>query len=348
MFEWLTELKLRLRALLLRRRLDNDLEDELAFHVGQREAQLRDGGNADPARAARLRFGNASRLREECRELWTFAAMERFWADVKYAHASFSRNPGFTAMVVLTLALGIGTNAAVFSVVRAVLLRPLPYSESDRLAFVWRPSVVGKHTHSVLTGDDVIMVKERNTTLESFAVLKSWEGNTESRMDLLLPDGSERLRGAMVSPNFFELLGTKAVAGRVLLSSDNDAPVAVLSRGLWQRRFGEDTAIIGRQIRLAGGRPRTESIVTIVGVLPDDFRFTYPIDTEILSSAALVRYPTECRSLLHDGGAFETPRVAAAGPGGADDGSKGQLARDGARSQLPTKDYRGRSCEDVH
>jgi putative ABC transport system permease protein len=204
--------------------------------------------------------------------------------DIRHALRTLRRNPAFAAAAVVLLALGIGANTAVYSVVRAVMLKPLPYDRPEDVVLLWGSTNIGpSHEHRILTGTHVTEIVRHNTTLESVAAFKSWETGLEAKIDLQRPDGTERLRGAEVTPNFFELLGVRAARGRAFSSNDTAlTPIAVISHGLWLRRFGSDPAVVGAQISIAGGRQsRDRPDVTIIGVLPADFRFTYPMETEI-------------------------------------------------------------------
>src|SRR5208282_1410300 len=138
MSEWLTKTWLRIKALIERRQLDRDLQDELNFHLAMREEKLLAGGlSPEAARSASLRrFGNMTSVQEDCRETWTFAWGENLWQDIRYAARTLRKNPGFTAVVVVTLALGIGASTAVFSVVDPLLFRRLPYPKDDQLVSV--------------------------------------------------------------------------------------------------------------------------------------------------------------------------------------------------------------------
>lgn len=190
-----------------------------------------------------------------------------------------ARNRGFTGLAVLMLALGIAANTAVFGVVRAVLLRQLPYSEPERLFFLWREDAGIARRHGVLNGEQVAELIRRGSGSADFAVLKTWQESFEPRMDLL-GHSMERLRGALVTPNFFEVLGVSATLGRSM-SLPRDVPSVVLGDSLWRRHFRADPAIVGTQVVLTGGQPRRATSYTIVGVLPASVRLTYPDDTEL-------------------------------------------------------------------
>jgi putative ABC transport system permease protein len=203
---------------------------------------------------------------------------------MQHAMRALTRRPGFTISAVLLLALGMGANTAVFSVVRAVLLRPLPYTNPERLVLIWNGlETAPGNKHGVLTGKSVAGIGATPDILRSFAVVESWEGNPSAWADLQGPAGAERLRGTWVTPNFFETLGARAATGRIFTSADRDARVAVISDGLWRRRFGADRGIIGQTVSVSvgGGAKRAAQPFTVVGVMAADFRFTYPRETEI-------------------------------------------------------------------
>ncbi|HEY6358108.1 MAG TPA: ABC transporter permease [Vicinamibacterales bacterium] len=221
--------------------------------------------------------------------------MHRFSAlvqDLARAVRLFRRVPLFFWGTVLTLALGVGVNGAVFSIFQAVLLRPLPYAHPDRLVMVWRADA-----HASLAPSDPLFASESRwalsgemasgwrdesrDVLSDFAAVKTWE-NLEAQFDLALRDRAERLRGAFVTPNFFDVLGVSAAHGRLFTADGaTDESGIVLSHGLWQRDFGGDISVIGRTLPLVVGRvPRQVKTFTILGVLPAAFRFTYPDETE--------------------------------------------------------------------
>lgn len=224
----------------------------------------------------------------------TYEALAALWrsvgggrgagGDLRHALRTWRRTRGFACAAILLLALGIGANTAVYSIVRGVMLRPLPYERPEELVFLWGSTRTGPdNSHNIMTGTHVVEIARHQTTLQSLAAFESWEIGLDGSIDLLSPDGSERLRGAEVTPNFFELLGVDAASGRTFGSSDTEAaPIAVISHALWQRRFGGDPRVVGTLISIAGGRQsRSRPAYTIVGVLPSGFRFTYPEETEI-------------------------------------------------------------------
>src|SRR4051812_12302323 len=192
--EWLSVLRLRLRALWRRRELDRDLEEELAFHMATRAER------SDPL-TARRSFGNPTVVKETCREMWTFNWLEMLGRDLRYAGRTLRKSPGFAAVAALTLALGIGANTAIFSVVNAVMLRPLPYAHPERLVELWGNVRRAK-------------VERRGTSIADYldwrAQSKSFDGMalyTGSSFTLAGFDEPERIQGEYVAHGYFELLG---------------------------------------------------------------------------------------------------------------------------------------------
>jgi len=291
---------------------------------------------------------------EQRREAGTRRLRLRFWArtlldtlraaprehldilrqDARFAMRVLRRSPGFALTAIVTLALGIGANTAVFSLVRAVLLRPLPYHEPDRLVSVAsgssRPDVLHA-ARGILTGNEVLEFRTRATTIRDVAVVHVWGPEISSPIDVLGPDGAERLRGGLVTPNFFETLGVTAARGRLFGSRDNDAePLAVISDGYWRRRFGADSRIVGRSVDLVlvGRSERAPRRFTVIGVLPPRFRFTYPRETELWAMLPWDSVRTS-RSLEYE-------VVARLGPGTT--ASEAQAELTAIARQQPTRD----------
>jgi predicted permease len=217
--------------------------------------------------------------------------------DLRQSIRVFRGSPLFYAALVLTLGLGIGANTSVFSILHAVLLQPLPYSNPDRVVMVWRSRPTApvdqrgrmlqgsQWRRGWLTAENVAEWRaEAKDVLTDVAAVKSWMGNSDAQFDLLLDDRAERLRGAFVTPNFFELLGVSAARGRLFGTIDERTPepLAVLSDGLWRRAFGGNPAVVGGLVTFTTGiRPRLSHTFRVVGVLPPAFRFSYPEETEV-------------------------------------------------------------------
>ena len=261
------EFWLRVKALVARRKFDRDLEDELSFHIAMREEKNRvEGKPADQAHLASLRqFGNTARTREECREMRSFALLETFWQDLRYGARLLRKSPMFTLVAVVTLALGIGANTAIFSLTYQVLLKNLPVPHPEELVVLRSPGFKEGGTSS--DGDYAASfsypiykdLRERSGQvfaglLARFAVGLSVSGQGPS----------ERASGELVSGNYFEVLSVNPALGRIFGPEDETVaganPVAVLSYGYWTSRFGNDPSILNKQISVNG------TPLTVVGV----------------------------------------------------------------------------------
>src|SRR5881398_1954277 len=188
--------------------------------------------------------------------------------DLRYACRTLAKSPGFTAVAVLTLALGIGPNTAIFSLVYGVLLKPLPYPESDRLVGL-AETYQGNRSELAITYDEFRFLEEHNPVLEQLAV------STDVGFSVFTGDIAERVNGLRVSQDFFATLGVRPSLGREFLAEEDQmggASVAILSHGYWMQRFGGDPSVVGRAITL-DGRP-----TIIVGVMPASFRWLSPVD----------------------------------------------------------------------
>ncbi len=258
----------RIEYLLRQRRLDRDLAEEVEFHRAMEAERLANDG-VDRTTAHRLSvrvMGNVTLAREDARHVWIGQNCDRVWQDVRYTIRSLRRTKFFAAVAVMTLALGIGSNAAMFSVVNAILLRPLPYADPDRVVLVWTadPSrSIHEGSTSFLTLTDW---RRENTRLADLAFWRERAGNITGSGE------PERVVGALASANLFSLLGAKTVIGRTYTNDEQRTrePIVVLSYRLWQRRFGGSPDAIGQAIEVDGRRLR------IIGVMPDGFRFPTP------------------------------------------------------------------------
>jgi putative ABC transport system permease protein len=220
--------------------------------------------------------------------------------DLRFAVRLLVRNRGFAAAAILTLGLGVGLNGAVFALVRSVLLRPLPFRDPARVVVVWAgypsaTSSVYDPSDGPQTSGEFLDWRATSHSFEDLATVVLWKHELSPRFDLLSSDRAERLRGAFATPNFFRLVGVQAALGRVFTESDAfQSQEAVISDGLWRRAFGADPSVIGRTIQVIGGRPRRPMPMTVIGVLPRDFRYSYPEETEVwtpLTSAMLAKQP---------------------------------------------------------
>jgi predicted permease len=259
----MSELWRRLLFLMRRREFDDDLRDEMQRHVELRAQKLMDSG-VPPEEAcyqAQREFGNVQQLKDSSRELWMWKPLEELAQDLRYVFRMLRANPGFTAVAAMSLALGIGANTAIFSLVNAVLLRPLPYRDADRLAAVWEWNIRERHIDTVTVANYADW-KARNHVFEDMGY--SWD---ESYTFTGTAD-PEAVGGYTFSCNIFPMLGAKPLLGRTFLPeecrSGNDH-VVVLSYRLWQRRFGADRGVIGRSVQL------NHQPYTVIGVMPAEF-----------------------------------------------------------------------------
>lgn len=257
MIEWLARVAGFLRG---RRNRSTDLDDEMRFHLEMTETELRRRGMS-PERAhqaARARFGGTSQIAEAYGDQRTLPRVESLLQDVRYAIRTLRGAPGFTLAALLTLALGIGANVAIFSVVDAVLLRPLPYHEPERLVRVVRR--YGSEDGQSLTGRRFLFLEEHARTLSAIAANRGPVG-----LNLATGDTAEFVRALPVSRTYFDVLGVAPVWGSGF-TLDHDRPggpaAAILGHALWQRAFGGDPAVVGRSIQLGG------KSYAVVGVMP--------------------------------------------------------------------------------
>ncbi len=256
----------RVRALFHRRSMEAEMDAELRAHVEhQAEKYVRSGMSAEEAtRRARLEFGGVEQVKEECRDSWGLRFLSELGQDVRYGLRQLRRSPGFTAVAVLTLALGIGANTAIFSIVDAVLLRSLPYPQPDQIVLLFAVPLKQPDALGGISYRDFTEIREQNRVFSQMA------GN--SFHDLTLTGSGEPtiVNTADVTPGIFSLLGARPLEGRTLLAEDGRpgaAPVAVLSENLWRSRFGSNPALMGQSINL-DMRP-----FTVVGILPAGFHY---------------------------------------------------------------------------
>jgi len=265
------------RLTLGERFLERDIDDELAFHLAMREEKLRSLGVApDAARAgAHARFGDQAEVRDECltidrqyaREVRLMEWLESLWSDVRYALRTFRRMPTFTAVAIITRALGIGATTAMFTLVNSILLRPLPYPNADRLVRVIQSYPEKGLDTWGLNQVNIAMYRDRSTDFSSFAAYRNGSATLQS------PSGPQRIQTIRVTSPFFRTIGVGPALGREFTDAE-DAPgkntVMILSDGLWRSRFGGDPSVIGKMIDV-DGQP-----TLIVGVMPASFVYPRP------------------------------------------------------------------------
>jgi putative ABC transport system permease protein len=253
--ESLAEFWRSLLFLFRRRQFDRDLEEEMRFHL---EMKGRESGKV----AARRRFGNTALLQEDCRDAWGWRALERVLQDVRYAMRTLRKAPGFTAVVILTLALGIGVNTAIFSLVDRLILRPLPFPDSGRLATIFfRGS--GPTPYNSLSYPDYEYYRDHN---EIFSGLAAYDDIT---VNVRFGNDDEAVPGQIVSANYFDVLQVPPILGRNFRPQEDLVPgrdsVVMISQDLWKRRFGGDPAVLGRSVIINGHD------FTVIGIVPGDF-----------------------------------------------------------------------------
>jgi putative ABC transport system permease protein len=266
MFAWIRALASRTRAWLSPHHADQDFENELEIHLEMlTDENVRRGMAPEEAkRAARMRLGGLTQLKETNRELQGLPLIETFLQDTRYAFRMLRKNPGFTAVAVLTLALGIGANTAIFSVVYAVLLKPLPYANPDQLFNVFQAKPQEGAGGTGWSYANFAELREQNRVFSDMA------GAQQHQLTLTGRGEPAVVNTSVVTPELFSLFGEKPLAGRAFFPEDGKAgapPVVILSENLWRGTFGADPNILGSSINL------DKRSFAIVGIMPAAFRF---------------------------------------------------------------------------
>src|SRR5438034_2538398 len=257
---------LRLWALVRSRQTDREIDDEITSHLAEAtEEYVKQGLSTEDARlAAQRSFGGVTQTKEVYRQVQSFMWLEDFARDLRYALRTLRKSPAFTTAAAATLALAIGTNAAMFSVLNAVLLRPLPYRSPEKLAMLWTEDP----TQNLREGRSALWDVERwRSQSQSFADMATFDAVSTT---LTGADGAEQIVSASISPNLLLLLGVQSVQGRSFSTDEAEQRqrLVLISHRFWQARFGGSTDAVGATIVL-GGVPSQ-----IVGVLPADFQIT--------------------------------------------------------------------------
>src|SRR5262245_10094939 len=257
---WFYTVPLRLRSIFRLAQVEEELDEELRYHLERQiEEHISNGMTPEEARCAALRaMGGVERRKEECRDMRRVRSIEDLTQDVRYSLRTLRKSPGFTAVAALTLALGIGANTAIFSVVNAVLLRPYPYKDADRLVWLWEtrlPEVPSTNPSPA----NFLDWQKQNKVFEQLEAMNVRDFN------LIGGANPERIRGMVITHGFLSLFGVRPQIGRDFFA-DEDQPghsnVAILSHEFWQRRFGGDPNILNQSILL------DDQQFTVIGVMP--------------------------------------------------------------------------------
>jgi predicted permease len=263
----------RLANLLRRRSLNAEIDEELQFHLDSRiRDNVADGMSVDEARRdAHRRFGSPLGVRDGVRDANILVSLESILQDLRFAVRSILRRPGFALLAVTTLALGIGANAAIFTIVESVLVRPLPFPESERLQIIsFAQNRRPVWLYPGLADADYLAFREQDRTFEATATFAN------PPLTLTGAGDAARVSSSSVTGDFFRVLRVDPAAGRTLVADDareGAEPVAVISDRLWRSRFGADPSVVSRRIVLDGVAH------TVVGVMPQGF--SYPLETEV-------------------------------------------------------------------
>ena len=285
-----------------RKRMMNELDEDIREHIAQEAKEnVRCGMSPEEARTAAMRkFGNLTRVKEETRQVWSFLRLEELLQDVKYGLRMLRKAPGFTAVAVLTLALGIGANTAIFSVVNSTLLAPLPFQNPSRLVNVWAHASFFDFYNLGLSLPDINDIRSQSKLISEIAPYQ-W-----ATADLVGREAPRQLNASKIPADFFSVLGVQPIYGRAFLPSEtqvgNDRE-AILSSALWRTAFGSDPRIVGTRITL-DGKP-----YTIVGIMPELPKTLYLVGQDVW----LPFVPTQTQ--LATRGMHGIPAVARLKPG---------------------------------
>jgi predicted permease len=274
---WFYTVPLRLRSLFRRGQVEVELNEELRYHLERRiEVNTAAGMSVEEARYAALRaMHGLDQRKEECRDMRRVRLIEDLWQDFRFSLRSWLKRPGFTAIALLALALGIGANTAIFSLVNAVILQPLPYRDPDRLISVY--GTRNRSTQGSVGPTDFLDYRSQNKTFEQFAA----SGSMMLPMNLTGSGEPERLNTSAITGNYFDTFGIRPALGRGF-SLQNEKTgqdhVTVLSHAFWQTRFGGDPNIVNKTINLDGKAYEVLGVMPAEVVLPQPAQLWVPIN----------------------------------------------------------------------
>ncbi|MCL4850324.1 MAG: ABC transporter permease [Bryobacteraceae bacterium] len=300
-----------------RKERERDLDREIEADLELEAAEQRDRGlfGEEARYAARRAFGNTAMLKEDTRESWGWTALERLLQDIRYALRTMRRSPGFTTIAVLSLALGIGANTAIFTFVNAALLKPLPYPNADRIVALLQRPLKGDEPAAV-SPRSFVPWHDRARSFEALAIAQSIPVNTQGA------DGAEQVPGLWATPELFRVFGVQPMLGRLFTGEEGlnreairrglagTNSVVVLSHGYWQRRFGADPNILEKTIPLERGA------ATVIGVLPPGFQLGsqqvdlyLPVPLDRARPEAIGSRAFHCFGLLRPGVTLDAARA---------------------------------------
>ena len=259
----------RVRMLVRGEKFARELEEEMRAHREMKERELKaEGVSEEEARhGANRAFGNAMALRERSGDAWGWRWLTEGWQDARFGVRMLRKNAGFTTVAVLTLALGIGANTTIFSLVNAVLLRPLPYPDAKEVVLMY-----GRTNQVARTAISYADLEDWRRQSHSFEGIAAW---LPQSVNLTGQEKPERVRGAFVSANFFDVLGVRPEQGRGFVAGEDETGaerVAVVNHSIWVRKFGSDPNFVGKKLTLNG------EVFTVAGILPPSFDF--PVDPD--------------------------------------------------------------------
>ena len=311
---WLSELWRRLMFTFERRRFDRDLEDEMRAHHEMKTADVIEAGTSpEEARyAAQRTFGNTTLLREDSREMWGWGSLDRLWQDLHYALRILANNPSFTLIAVLTLAVGIGVNTAVFTAFNAVALRPLDVPEPARVVQVGRSTEAGFFSYP-----DYAYLRDNNRAFSELAAAGFFsfsmtgvpappsgsQSGLAGSVGFSFPQplsgkNAEPVAGMLVSGNYFNMLQVAPVLGRGFIAEEDDKPgahpVLLISENFWERRFAREPSLLGRTLIL------NDVAFTVIGITPRDFIGTVPVVPAVWVPLGMRDRLEPGTDLLHD------------------------------------------------
>jgi len=289
----------RAKALVRRKQLEKDLDEELAFHLAMREAKKRaEGIGVEEAKyAAQRQFGNVMRAKEICQEMWSFASLETFWRDLRYGARALGKNLGFTVVAVLAIALGIGVNTGIFSVLNGVALRLLPIPKAEQIVGVDQifHGKLSRNVHGEAGLFSYSEYKNYRDNNHVFSGLLAYEPFLQATLGGEHP---KQLMGTAASCNYFDVLGERPGLGRVFVDEDCSAPgasaVVVLSDDLWKSRFGADLLIVGKSVSLNRAK------FVVIGVAAPGFGGLDPWPSEFWAPVTMQKALEPDRDFFHE------------------------------------------------